>query len=140
MRFEATIDVAAPVQRVFEVYTDVERWPEWAASVTSVERLDQGPLSVGSRARIRQPRLPTAVWEVTEVVAGQSFTWTARGPGIITTGSHVLAAPEGGGPVRVTASLEQAGLLGPLLGVLTKQLTNRYLRTELRGLKARCEG
>jgi uncharacterized membrane protein len=90
MRFEATIDVAAPAQLLFEVYTDVERWPEWTASVTSVERLDQGPLSVGSRARIKQPRLPAAVWEVTEVVAGHSFTWMARGPGIITTGSHVV--------------------------------------------------
>ena len=139
MRFEATIDVAAPAQLIFEVYTDVERWPEWTASVTSVERLDQGPLSVGSRARIKQPRLPAAVWEVTDVVAGQSFTWVG-GPGIVTMGSHVVAAPEGGGPVRVTASLEQAGLLGPLLGFLTKQLTNRYLQTELRGLKARCEG
>jgi uncharacterized membrane protein len=46
MRFEATIDIAAPAQLVFEVYTDVERWPEWTASVTSVEWLDQGPLSV----------------------------------------------------------------------------------------------
>jgi hypothetical protein len=27
MRFEATIDVAAPAQLVFEVYIDVERWP-----------------------------------------------------------------------------------------------------------------
>jgi uncharacterized protein YndB with AHSA1/START domain len=31
MRFEATIDVAAPAQLVFEVYADVERWPEWTA-------------------------------------------------------------------------------------------------------------
>jgi uncharacterized membrane protein len=38
MRFEATIDVAASAQLLFEVYTDVERWPEWTASVTSVER------------------------------------------------------------------------------------------------------
>ena len=51
MRFEATIDLAAPAQLLFEVYTDVERWPEWTASVTSVERLDQGPLSVGKSLR-----------------------------------------------------------------------------------------
>ena len=70
MRFMATMDIAAPAQLVYEVYADVERWPEWAVSVTSVERLDQGPLRVGSRARIKQPRLPTAVWEVTEVVTG----------------------------------------------------------------------
>src|SRR5215212_4532367 len=113
MRFEATIDIAAPAQLLFEVYTDVERWPEWTDSVPSVERLDQGPLSVGSRARIKQPRLPEAVWEVTEVVAGRSFTWMSRCPGIVTTASHVITAPAGEGPIRVTASLVQAGLLGP---------------------------
>src|SRR5215212_9117345 len=88
MRFEATIDVAASAQLIFEVYTDVERWPEWTDSVTSAERLDQGPLSVGSRAGIKQPRLPATVWEVTDVVAGHSFTWMARGPGIITTAAR----------------------------------------------------
>jgi uncharacterized membrane protein len=34
MLFAATIDVVAPAQLVYEVYTDVERWPEWTASVT----------------------------------------------------------------------------------------------------------
>ena len=135
MRFEATIDVAASAQLLFEVYTDVERWPEWTASVTSVERLDQGPLSVGSRARIKQPRLPAAVWEVTEVVAGHSFTWMARVRGLSL--QAVMSSPrQPVGAGQVTASLEQAGLLGPLLGFLTKQLTNRYLHIELRGLKA----
>lgn len=139
MRFEASIDVAAPAQRVFDVYADVEHWPDWTKSVTSVERLDQGPLRVGSRARIRQPRLPVAVWEVTDFVPGESFTWIARGPGILTTGRHVVIPSGGEGHVKVTASLEQAGLLGPLVGLLTKRLTDRYLQTEVSGLKARCE-
>jgi hypothetical protein len=39
----------------------------------------------------------------------------------------------------VTASLEQAGVFGTLLGLLTKRLTNRYLNMEVRGLKAHCE-
>jgi uncharacterized membrane protein len=139
MRFEATIDVAAPAYRVFDVYSDVERWPDWTKSVTSVERLEQGPLRVGSRARIRQPRLPVAVWEVTEVVPGQSFTWIARGPGIVSTGRHAVMPTSREGEVKVTASLEQAGLLGPLVGLLTMRLTDRYLQTEVRGLKAHCE-
>jgi uncharacterized membrane protein len=139
MRFEATIDVAAPAERVFGVYSDVEHWPDWTPSVTSVERLDQGPLRVGSQARIKQPRLPVAVWEVTELVPGRSFTWVARGPGVVTTGSHVVAPAAGGDRSAVTASLEQGGALGSLLGLLTKGLTNRYLDMEVRGLKAHCE-
>lgn len=139
MRFEATAQVVAPAQRVFDVYADVERWPEWTRSVTSVERLEAGPLRVGSRARVRQPRLPVAVWQVTELVPGRSFTWVARGPGIVTTGRHVAMPAGGDDRTEVTAALEQAGLLGPLVGLLTRRLTDRYLRIEVQGLKARCE-
>jgi uncharacterized protein YndB with AHSA1/START domain len=139
MRFEATIVIAAASKRVFDVYTDVEHWPDWTESVTRVERLDQGQLRVGSRARIRQPRLPVAEWEVTDFLPGQSFTWVARGPGIVTTGRHVIIPTSREGHVTVTASLEQTGPLGPLIGLLTKRLTDRYLQTEVRGLKARCE-
>src|SRR5688500_15404507 len=117
MRFEASIEVGAPAQHVFDVYSDVERWPEWTDSVTSVKRLDAGPLRVGSRARIRQPRLPTAEWHVVDLVPGRSFSWTARGPGVRTTGAHVVDATAGGETVTVTASLEQAGLLGPVIGI-----------------------
>jgi uncharacterized membrane protein len=137
MRFEASIEVGAPAQRIFDVYTDVERWPEWTDSVTSVQLLDTGQLRVGSRARIKQPRLPTAEWEVVDLVPGRSFSWTARGPGIRTTGHHLITG--GDGPVTVTAALEQTGPLGPLIGFLTKGLTERYLQMEVRGLKTRCE-
>lgn len=139
MRFEKTIDVAASAEHVFGVYINVERWPEWTESVTSVERLDDGPLQVGSRVRMKQPRLPAAVWEVTELTPERSFTWVARGPGIVTTASHVITPTDQDDRVTVTATLDQAGPLGPLLGLLTKRMTNQYIETEVRGLKARCE-
>jgi len=140
MRFKAVVDVAAPAQQVFDVWADVERWPEWTSSVTSVQRLDEGPLRVGSRARVRQPRLPPAVWEVTELVPGETFTWVARGPGIRTTGRHSVAPAADAAGVTVVAVLEQAGPLSPLVGRLTRGLTERYLQTEARGLRNRCEG
>jgi uncharacterized membrane protein len=37
------IDVEAPVERVWELLREVERWPEWAPTVTSVRRLDEHP-------------------------------------------------------------------------------------------------
>jgi uncharacterized membrane protein len=138
MHFEAGIEIAASAQRVFDVYTDVERWPDWTSSVTRVERLDEGPLRLGSRARIRQPKLPVAVWEVTAIEPGRSFVWVARGPGLLTTGSHVVTSLAGNA-VRVTASLDQDGIFGPLVGGLSRSLTQRYLELEVRGLKAHCE-
>ena len=61
MRFEQSIDVAAAAERVFDLYRDVDHWPDWTESVSSVERLDGvGPLEVGSRTKIRQPKLPVA--------------------------------------------------------------------------------
>jgi uncharacterized membrane protein len=139
VRYEATIDVAAPARQVFDVYADVERWPDWTASVTSIERLDEGPLRVGSRARVRQPWLPTTVWEVTELVPGERFSWVARGPGVVTTGIHIARDTDRAGVTEVTAALEQGGPLGAVLGLLSRRLTRRYLDLEVRGIKQRCE-
>ena len=138
MRFEASIEVSAPAERVFTVYADVEHWPEWTESVTRVERLDEGPFQVGSRAHVKQPRLPVSRWEVTDLAPGESFTWVAHAPGVTTTGSH-RATRITDGRSRVTATLVQAGPLGHVVGLLTARLTRRYLQMEVHGIKERCE-
>ena len=138
MHFEASTEVAARARHVYDVYADVERWPVWTSSVTSVERLDDGPLRVGARARVRQPRLPVVVWEVTDLVPGEQFTWVARGPGLRTTGRHRVT-PNADGTVTVTTTIDQEGPMGWLVGTVFRGLTDRYLRIEARGIKAYCE-
>src|SRR5678815_4581770 len=84
----ASITIDAPIEVVWSVFTDVERWPTWASSFTSVALVD-GPLRLGAKARIRRPGLPTVIWEVTKWEPGRSWTWTATSPGARTEASHV---------------------------------------------------
>jgi uncharacterized membrane protein len=134
-----SIDIAAPVERVWDVLCEVERWPEWATTVTSVRRLDDGPLAVGSRARVEQPRIPPTEYVVTELAPGRSFTWVANGPGVRTTARHQLEEL-GPGSTRVTLAVEQAGPVGVVMGRFYRRLTDRYLTAEAEGIKARSEG
>jgi uncharacterized protein YndB with AHSA1/START domain len=137
MRFESSVHIEASPARVYEVFSDVERWPEWTASITSVERLEPGPLTVGAKTRIKQPKLPVAVWEVTEIVEGSHFIWIAKGPGVRTVGGHYVE-PDGTG-ARAISRIDQEGPGGWLIGTIYKGLSNRYLAMEGAGLKARSE-
>ena len=138
MEQSITVDIAALPERVWEVLSDVEYWSEWTPTVTSVRRLDVGPLRPGSRARIRQPRIPETEYVVTELEPGRSFTWVAAGPGVLTTARHD-AEPLPGGGTRVRLSVTQSGWLGSVMGRFYRGLTHRYLANEANGLKTRCE-
>jgi hypothetical protein len=129
--------IDAPPRVVWQVMSEVESWPEWTASVTEIVRVDPGPLHVGQRLRIRQPRLPSTVWRLTELTEERSVTWRAGGPGATTTAHHHIE-PVGSG-TEVTLRLTQQGPLGVLVGALTSKLTRRYLELETSGLKRRCE-
>jgi uncharacterized protein YndB with AHSA1/START domain len=135
--FTITVEIAAPLERVWAVMSDVERWHEWTASVTSVERLDASPLAVGSKAVVRQPELAPAEFVVTSLEAGRGFTWETRSPGAVVVASHWIEKTEGG--CRVTLSLRFSGLLGPSVAFMMRKKINHYMELEAAGLKRRCE-
>src|SRR5262245_4635479 len=136
--FSITVEIPAPPPLVWAVIVDVERWPEWTASITRVKRLSPGPLQVGSRVRIDQPKLQTAFLCVTELRPGASFAWVSRAPGVRVTARHTAESIAIG--TRVTLAIHYAGLLGALVARWTGDLNERYLALEADGLKSRCTG
>ena len=134
---ERTVAVAAPADRVWAVIMDVERWPERIPTVDAVELLDPGPLAVGSRVRLQQPRLPTAVWTVTELAEGSSFTWESRSPGVILTAAHTVESRADRS--RLTLALTVSGPLAGIGWLLSRSLTTRYVETEAASIKLAAE-
>ncbi len=135
---EDSVEIDAAPSLVWDVFSDVERWPEWTASVTSLTGLDGPALATGKRFAIKQPRMPKLVWTVTEMNAGSSWTWEVRSPGASTIARHEVIA-RSGGRTLVRQRLEQRGALGALIGRLMSTMTRRYLDMEAQGLKARSE-
>lgn len=135
---DASIEIDAPASVVWDVFVDVERWPEWTASITRIVALDGPGLEVGKRFEIKQPRFPKLVWTVTRVTPGASWVWEQRSPGGITAATHELV-PQANGSTLVRQRIDQRGPIGALVGRLTRGLTLRYLDLEGRGLKARSE-
>lgn len=132
-----TVTIAAPPEQVWAVIVDVERWPERIPTVEAVERLDAGPLAVGSRTRLRQPKLPTAVWTVTELTDGSSYTWESTSPGVTVTATHLVEPhPDGS---RLTLGVTVSGPISAVGWVLTRSLTKRYVETEADSVKRTAE-
>jgi uncharacterized membrane protein len=139
MRYEATQEIDAGLDHVWKVLDDVENWPRWTSTMRRVRRLDTGDFGVGSRCRIEQPRLPAAVWEVTDHRPQRTWTWQTRTPGLTTRAEHHLTPLPNGG-VRLVQVIVQTGPLEPVARLLYGGLVRRYIDTEGEGLRRYCEG
>jgi uncharacterized protein YndB with AHSA1/START domain len=137
-RFQVQREIEAPPERVWEIVTDVEAWPTWTASISSIERLDDAPFGIGSRVRIRQPKLPPAIWRVTDFDPGRYFAWSTSGGGIRVIAVHRVE-PAGESRTRLTLETRQSGLLAPIYELLFRKLGLSYMNLEADGLKRRCE-
>lgn len=122
---------------VFAVNTDIERWPALTPTVTSVERLETGPLRVGSQARIKQPGQRPAVWTVDTHEPDHRFGWSTKVMGIHLTATHLVdPIPTG---TRNTLRLDVSGVGARMLGRLLRGKMLAVLATENEGFRREAE-
>jgi uncharacterized membrane protein len=138
MRFEKSIDIDAPQQRVWDVLSDLEGWPQRIETVDTIELLTPAPIAKGSRVRLKQPKLPEGTWDITIWDAPSYFEWTQKSTGTTTVAGHRVEAL-GESRARLTLTLDMRGLLIPIMALFYKDLTNRYMNLEAEGMKRAAE-
>ena len=97
---ETETRIQRPPGDVFAALIDIERYPTWliASGIVRVERLDPGPIAVGSRLRIGQTvagRSTVLDGTVTELVPDAGFGLKARDPEGVSIEIKVALVPDG---------------------------------------------
>ena len=133
-----TVDIEAPIERVWSLTEAIEQWPAITPTMTSIVRLDRGPLKVGSAARVKQPRQRARVWTVTRFDPNDTFAWQSRILGMPVIGTHSMAS-RGGGSTSNTLTLEMSGVVSRLMGRMLASTLRRALATENAGFKKHAE-
>lgn len=115
---ETETTIGRPAADVFDALAAVERYPEWliASGIVGVERLDGGPLAVGSGLRISQTvagRSTVLDGRVTTFVPGSAFGLHGKDKdGVTIDIDATLTAADGAGSAPDDGSAPGGGSAG----------------------------
>ena len=126
--------IAADVQTVWDVLSDIEQWPRWNAAVRSVSV--HGPVASGTSFDWKAGP-GTIKSRIAEVDAPHRIVWTGVTFGIRAVDAFSFEAADGGTLVREDESWE--GLLARLFRSRMERTLSSSLRDGLRSLKAEAE-
>jgi ligand-binding SRPBCC domain-containing protein len=138
MRFEDSILIAASVRDVWAMTVAVDGLPAITPTISSVARLDDGPLTVGSRVKLKPSSSRSAVWTVTELDAPRRFVWESQTLGVRTVATHELEPVEDG--TRQTLRVQLGGRGAALMASMTGSRIAGALAAQNAGFRERAEG
>ena len=138
-----TIEIARPVQDVFDYVADIKRQGEWQESIVSVEVETDGPTRVGTRA-VQTRHVPggnrSFPYEVTEHDPPKRTSFRVTGGPVRPVGSMTFTSLDNGTRTRIDFQMEFHGHgLGVLLLPLVLRDARREVPQNLSALKDRLE-
>jgi len=112
MKFESSVEINAPVEKVWTLVDHLEEWPQWMPSIKKIERVSKGPLTVGSQLSVtaRVSRLTVKLlMTISEFVPERAVVMEGKALGTKLTRFYTLEPVNG--KTRVTVGGEVSGLL-----------------------------
>jgi uncharacterized protein YndB with AHSA1/START domain len=128
------IEIAAPPERVWELVTDIDRWPDWNPDIDSAAL--KGPLAPGTTFRWKAGP-GKLVSTLRHVDPPREVGWTGKTMGI--AGVHVYRLEPSGSGTRVVSEESWAGFPVRLMRRRMRRTLQTSLETGLRHLKAAAE-
>ena len=112
MRFESSVNINAPAEKVWSLIDRLEEWPQWMPSIEKIERVSDGPLTVGSQLSVtaKVSGLPVRLlMTITEFVPERTVVMRGRALGTNLTRFYTLEPLNG--KTRTTVGGEVTGVL-----------------------------
>jgi carbon monoxide dehydrogenase subunit G len=112
MRFESSIDINAPVDKVWALIDNLEKWPQWMPSIKKIERISKGPLAAGSQLSVTAKvsgLTVTLLMTITEFVPERNVVMEGKALGTKLTRFYTLEPVNG--KTKVTIGGDVSGAL-----------------------------
>jgi carbon monoxide dehydrogenase subunit G len=112
MRFESSIEINAPAEKVWALIDKLEEWPQWMPSIKKIERVSQGPLAVGSQLSVTAKvsgLTVTLLMTITEFIPERNVVMEGKALGTKLTRFYTLEPVNG--KTKVTIGGDVSGAL-----------------------------
>ena len=133
---EASLETSASPDRVWQVWSDINRWPEWNPDMKA-SHID-GPLKLGATGNIDTRSGGKHDVVVTQFEQGRSFELESTALPGTKMAIRATIAPSGSGS-RITQGFEPRGLLAPIVGPMMGGAILKTFDSVLGGLKRKVE-
>lgn len=134
------IDINASLQRVWQVLTDFERYPDWNPFIRKIEgkAVEGGKITIHITTPAGANRNYSP--KVTKVVAEQELRWLGKMPGLL-SGEHIFSIePASDNSVRLVHREVFGGLLTSFFGSSLDNDVKKGFEEMNAALKKRAEG
>jgi uncharacterized protein YndB with AHSA1/START domain len=142
MRFEQSIVINAPADKVFAYVSDLTKLPEWGQFGNEVRQTSSGPVGVGTTFDTsgKQFGKHTDHVTVTEYVPGKKFALEVKGDAGDVRNWFELADQGGGTKVTKVQEFTKPAMSTKMFSPVVKRLAPKGLLKDLEKIKARIEG
>ena len=136
MKFFHAMTTTASKQQIWQIWADVENWPQWDTELDMAHI--EGELKQGVIGSFQPKNAPVLPFEITECIPGETYTFSAQMPLCQLNVKRYFSENEAG-QLEFIHEISFVGLLSWLFGRFVGQRIQKVLPSVMEQLRAIAE-